>query len=298
MLIHGDHIVTDRTFAARLNAAGLERVDDILSAVHDAVVAWSRSSETVYIPGTDGTPGFYLKKYLYQSWRKRIRGFFRGTFLGVNRARAERRALLALQSAGSPTVRPVAAGERRILRFLDACFLITEEVPNAVNLTTFMQERKRNDRTIAPQYRRDMSRALASDVQAIHEAGLSHGQLYFRNILIRTGIDGRPEFFFLDAQPLDQLRRVRTGRAWLYRELAQLAASAAPFATRSDYCRFLRAYLRSKKLKAAGKQTYRSVAQLVGSAAAHEQQRVRMNRLFDQWRARFTREKAAAKEMR
>lgn len=294
MLIHGDKVVQDRAFVERLHAAGLDRVDRVLLTPHDRVVAWSRSSETAHIPGEKGVPGFYLKQYLYAPWMKRLRGFFRGTFFGMNRARAERRALLTLQSVGVPTVRPVAVGERRILRLLAMCFLVTEEVPGAENLTSFMQNMASSVQKMTPAYRRQMCRRLAREIETMHAAGMSHGQLFFRNILIRDGIDGAPEFFFLDAEPIARYKRAGNGKSWLVRELAQLAGSASPFVSKTDWCRFLRAYLNTAKFDRTAKEYIRAISRLVTAGLMHESQRARMNQRFRKWRACYEHELHAA----
>ena len=109
----------------------------MLDRTDGRVAAWSRSTETLHVPGVDGAPGFFIKRYYYPTWRKRLRGAFRGTFFGVHRGRAEYGLLQEMRRLGLPAVRPVAYGSRRIGHFLKACFLVTEEIPGARNLTSF-----------------------------------------------------------------------------------------------------------------------------------------------------------------
>ena len=81
-----------------------------------------------------------------------------------------------------------------------------------------------------------LARILARQVAELHAARFAHGQLFWRNILIRFNLVDEPEFFFLDARPRRGGRHIgRAGRWWLH-ELGHLAASAGPFATRVEKC--------------------------------------------------------------
>lgn len=275
-----DCIRIDPAYETALERCGLTRVDAILARTEGRVVAWSRSTETMHIPGPDGRPGFYLKRYYYPSWRKRLELAFRGTFFGVHRGLAEFRALQALRLLGIPAARPVAYGARRVGHFVAACFLITEEVPQAHNLTTFARHVGDERQSLSLAQRRQMIRRLATEVAAMHAAGFLHGQLFWRNILIRQNPDGTAEFFFLDAHPRS---RLRAGRNWWKRELGQLACSATPFTSRTDRLRFLRAYAQAECLPPALKQAAREIAALAETWRRHERRRIKMDLLFEEW---------------
>lgn len=290
MLIYRDHIQIDPAYASRLRDSGLDRVDDVLERIGSWVAAWSRTTDTVYIPHPGGGPGFYLKRYYYPTWRKRWRGALRGTLLGINRAAAEAGALRTLAASGVPAVRPVAVGRRRGMALLRACFLITEEVPGAVNLTTFAQEMADSGRELPISQRRRFAENLAREVAAMHAEGRSHGQLFWRNTLVRRGVDSEPEFFFLDAQPIRRIERVGPGPAWWLRELSQIAISAAPFIRRSDWCRFLRRYFNTKRFTPAMKRQIQQLDELSRQHRRHETQRIKMNRLFYEWNQTLSRE--------
>lgn len=292
MLILHDSLRMDPAYAERLAACGLDRVDQVLARTEGRVVAWSRTTDTLFVPGVHGRPGFYLKRYFYPTWKKRLRGFFRGTFLGFNRARAEFRSLKSMAASGVPTVRPVAVGTRRLFRMLTACFLITEEVPGAANLTTFAQEVRERRRMLPPGLRRQCVRSLAAELAAMHAEGVSHGQLFWRNILIRRGVSGNPEYFFLDAQPLSRFERVGHGPTWWIRELAQLTASAVPYLSRTDAVRFMHAYFRVSSLTPLLKQHLREMLRLAQEHDRHERQRIKMDRLFTLWNRQLVIERA------
>jgi hypothetical protein len=289
-MIATEHMWSDPAYRPRLRAAGLDTVGKILRQVAGRVAAWSRTTDTLFVPGDGLLPGFYIKRHFYPRWTKRLRGTFRGTFFGTHRGQAECHALRAMLTAGLPAVRPVAYGGRRVGHFLSACFLVTEEVPDAVNLTTFALAVERGDRQLAATDRLDLLHTLADQVRAMHAAGISHGNLFWRNLLVRPAPDAQPEFFFLDAQPLRPWERLRPGGTWWVRELAQLTVSAIPFTTRTERLHFMKHYLHAKRPTPALRQLIRQVEGLAEAWRRHEDRRIRMNRLFDEWNDQLARE--------
>lgn len=282
-MLHSDHLRTDSAYDARLALCGLRSVDEILSRIGDRVAAWSRTTDTVFIHSPDGSPGFYLKRYVYPGWSKRVRGMFRGTFLGQHRGQAEFRALHAMCSLGIPAVRPVAYGSRRIGRFLQSCFLITEEVPDARNLTSFARDVADGLVEISDSQRVAFSRVLSDQVARMHAAGFVHGKLFWRNILVRIHSDGEPEFFFLDARPPTRMKRLGSAAACRRQELAHLAASAIPFTDRCDRIRFARGYYGTKRIARELHDELKDVERQATRFRRHEAQRIKMNDRFDLW---------------
>jgi len=291
-MIVTQHIWLDPAYRERLRACGLDSVSRVLQLVEGHVAAWSRSTDTLHVPDPAGRPGFYVKRYFFHDWTKRLRGTFRGTFFGRHRAQAEWRALNALRAAGVPAARPVAWGERRVLHFLTACFLITEEVPQAQNLTSFALDVRAGRRSLSQTERNKLLCALAEQLAAMHEAGCAHGNLFWRNLLVRYGPDDRPEYFFLDAQPLRAWERFTPGGTWL-RELAQVCASALPFTSRSERLRFVRHYLGVRRCTPSIKSQLRYVNQLARGWQPHEDRRIRMTQQFDDWHRQLVREQGA-----
>ncbi len=292
-MVFTDHIRIDPAYRDALQTCGLTRVEDILKRVDGRVFAWSRTTDTVYVPCPGGRPGFYLKRYHYPRWRGRLRGTFRGRFFGVHRGLAEYRSLNAMRMLGIPAVRPVAFGARRLAHFVAACFLVTEEVPGAHNLTSFARNVQTGRAEISRAYRHAMVERLAVQVAAMHSAGFEHGQLFWRNVLIRKGPDDLPEFFFLDAQPPRRVFPRSTGRWWLT-ELAHLAASAIPFATRSERLRFLLRYSGVRRMERQTRQDIREMEKTATRWRRHETQRIKMNDLFEEWNRQLDRENGAA----
>lgn len=289
-----DVMRTDPAYRERLRAEGLDSVARVLGRVEGRVAAWSRSSETLHVPGHGMEPGLFIKRYYFPRWKSRIRGALRGTFLGLHRGHAEYLALRDMRWTGVPAVRPLAYGCRLELGFVAACVLITEEVPGAMNLTSFAQRVADGRIRLRPAERRQMIRSLAERISEMHQIGLSHGNLYWRNILVRSALDGSYEYFFLDARPLDLWERVRSRGEWWIHELAQLLVSAATFTSRADRLRFVKHYLGDRALTPALRRDLRRCEVLARAWGRHERHRIRMNRLFDAWSEALARENDTA----
>lgn len=289
-MIVTEHIRIDPAYRERLAASGLDRVRSVLERVAGRVAAWSRTTDTLYVPGNDDLPGWYIKRHFHRGWIKRLRGTFRGTFFGAHRAQTEYQALSMMRDLGLPAVRAVAYGGRRVLHFLEACFLITEEVPGAINLTTFAQQVQSGHRRLSCAERIELLNALAEQLVCLHASGFSHGNLFWRNVLVRYGLDQRPEFFFLDVAPQTWRERMAPVSVRWQRELAQTAVSAVPFTTRTERLRFVRRYLNARRLNEAARRQVREIDGLAKGWHAHENRRLQMNRLFEAWNARLAEE--------
>jgi hypothetical protein len=278
-----EHMRMDPAYVERLRACDLDTVEKVLARVDGRIAAWSRTTDTLFVPGSDGSPGFYVKRHFFPTWLKRWRGTLRGTFFGMHRGQAEYRALNAMRALGIPAVRPVAYGGRRVVHYLAACFLITEEVPGARNLTAFAVDAAAGRPPLSPTQRRALLDALAEQLAALHATGCSHGNLFWRNLLVRHGPDSRPEFFFLDAQPLRSWQRLRRNGIWRSHELAQITVSALPFTTRTERLRFIHRYLGDDPLSPQLKVQLRQIEHEARSWQPHELRRIRTTRLFEQW---------------
>ncbi|RMF83233.1 MAG: hypothetical protein D6744_05040 [Planctomycetota bacterium] len=284
----------DAPYRARLAACGLGTPGEALDRVDGRVVAWSRSTDVVFIECRDGGPGFYLKRYRYAQWDRRLRGMLRGTLLGRHRGEHEYRLLARMQRLGLPVVRPVAYGMRRRWGFIEASFLITEAAPDAENLTTVGTAVRDGAMRMGPAERMEVARQLAGVVARMHETGFSHGQLFWRNIVMRRDAHAGVEFFFLDARPRRGARRLSRRGVWWRDELAQLAASATPFVNRSDGLRFLQAYCRIRSPQLDPRELYRCCVRMAHRYAPHEERRIRMNTRFQLWNRQLSAQTAGA----
>jgi len=289
-----ERYTADSAFRPLLGDCGLASVSDVLAHTGGRVVAWSRTTDVVFIPGNGAAPGFFVKRYRYPTWKTRLRGALRGTVFGAHHARAEFNLLRQMRRSGLPAVRPVACGSQRVGPFVAACFLITEATPKAQNLTSLADAVRDGRVRLRPAQRIRMVRRLAHEIASLHEAQFSHGQLFWRNILYREGPDGSPEYFFLDPRPRRGKRRFGRMASWWLAELAHLAASAAPFTTRTERVRFLVEYFGARRFNADIRRQIAEIERLAARWTGHEGQRITMSALFDDWNAELVREGGAA----
>jgi len=292
--MHTDQIRIERVYRDALRARQLDTVAGVLARVEGRVVAWSRTTDTLYVPGVERDTGFYVKRYYYPRWKHRWRGALRGTFFGRHRGQAEHALLDEMRTLGLPAVRPVAYGARRVGHFVAACFVITEETPQSLNLTTLATGLNEGRWTPSPAQRREMVRKLARQIADLHAADFSHGQLFWRNILVRTEPVGDPEFFFLDVRPGRGRRRLGRKVSWWIDELAHLTASSLPFTTRTERMRFLVTYFGARRLPAPVKEQIRQIERLAQRWRRHEARRIRMNELFEAWNRQLARDTTPA----
>jgi hypothetical protein len=296
-MFHTDQMRVDPAYRDALRATGLATVEDVLTRIDGRVCAWSRTTDTLNVSSATGGPGFFVKRCYYHNWYKRARGMFRGTFFGPHRGRAEYDLLNEMRQLGISAVRPVAHGCRRVGHFVTACFLITEEAPEARNLTAYARDIAQGRVQVPPARRRAMVVGLARQIAEIHAAGFEHGQLFWRNVLVRSGPMGDAEYFFLDARPRRGRRRFGRSSNWWLEELGHLAASARPFTTRMERMRFLAAYYGARQLTPERRAHSREIEKLAARWRRHEAQRIKMSDLFENWNRQLRAECQAAGEL-
>lgn len=248
MLIR-DYIHIDTPFRDRLERAGLSTVQAVLQCPGDRLAAWSRTSDAISLKLAASEGSIYIKRYHYPTWRQRVRGMLRGTWLRASRARSEFRALVAMRRLGIHAVRPIAFGERRIAGFVRSCFLITEAVPEAMSLVSFIKAFA--DHVAARQARRakiEILTSLARQVRHMHEKGFVHRDLFWRNVLIRPLPGDRFEFYFLDASVGRRIRIAHRRQDSIVHDIAAMGVLAPEFCSLTDQMRFLHEYLGTDRL--------------------------------------------------
>jgi tRNA A-37 threonylcarbamoyl transferase component Bud32 len=281
MLAH-DFISIDTPFREQLQRARLDSVKAVLACVGDRLAAWSRTSDTIWCDLPFSSSSVYVKRYHYPRWSHRLRGMLRGTFLSNSRARSEFVALRLMRQLGIQAVRPVAFGERRVAHFVRSCFLITEAVPDAMPLSTFIKTfGDRRDSVQERRGRRDILTSLARQVRHMHEAGFVHHDLFWRNVLIRFLPDSRFEFYFLDASVGKRIRMPHRRQDSIVWDIAAMGALAPDFCSKADQMRFLLTYLDAPRLGLQDRQWLRRVQARSDLFRESELQRFHRSHVFD-----------------
>jgi len=158
-----------------------------------------------------------------------------------------------LEAMGFRVARPLAAVERRFQRRLDACFTITEMIPDARNLVEYAAGRAEGRRTVGSggdlgknsgrEELRHWRKTLADCARALrdlHERGVFFHDLKAENILLRAARGPEVGPWFIDTDKVRIGRRVPERRR--IKNMAQLNASLHRILTRSDRLRFFVAY--------------------------------------------------------
>ena len=188
--------LVDPQLADALRAAGIAAGSDLLDLqVGDKPLNVVTPCE-LPVAGTEGR--FHLKRYVYRGWRRSLRMLGRGTFWGRAPEMSEFLALRRLRELGVPAVRPVAAAARTRFGLLDSHALLTEHVPDALDLAQRLATPEDPLNTDAD-LRAQVIGLLARRVAAMHFRGFVHRDFFARNVLLRVGAQG-PELTFLDCR--------------------------------------------------------------------------------------------------
>ncbi|MFO0972234.1 MAG: lipopolysaccharide kinase InaA family protein [Phycisphaerae bacterium] len=285
MIVERDHMRIDPAYRVALADAGLATPGAILAMPGDRLVAWSRSSDTVFQLLAPSNLAVYVKRYHYPTLGKRMRVALRGGLLRDSRARAEYRILSAMRRWGIQAVRPVAWGERRLYGMVRSCFLVTEAVPEALSLATFIQRFSRDGLGLADDVamaaRRRILTQLARQVRFMHDSGFVHRDLFWRNVLIRPLPNLDFEFYFLDASVGRRIRVKQWRRDHVARDLAALGVLAPRFCSRADELRFIRAYFGAERIGEEEREWMERVQDETDVLRASEQERLARQGVFD-----------------
>ncbi len=152
----------------------------------------------------------------------------------------------ALAVRGIPTPKPLALVEETFLGLVRRSWLVTERLEQAPTLAQYVHDRfvmRGPDHAAAGALLRGLAGALA----ALYREEIYHGDLKASNILVKTGEDGGPEFFFTD---FDGIQLWRKPRAWrVVKNLVQLYCSLPLCVARPAAVRFFVRFLRETGLR-------------------------------------------------
>ncbi len=294
MLLRRAYMRVDPADLGWLREQGLDSVSKVLVHAGDDVSAISHSSDVYRVEVDDPRVRggcFFVKRYLYPRWSQRIKQTFRGAMLGPSRAKFEFEFLSEMRRRGLPAVRPIAFGEDRVVGFTRTTFLITEGQTDAMSLDAFALRDDGvalQDRKLRSQYAVQLGRA----VRRMHRAGVRHGGLFWRNILVRpTDHDETRRVAFLDPDRRGRLFSGPVPKADAVADLAEFTASAIAFGIRGGLSRFLRAYRDTHQLGSADRELKRVVVGRAIPLARAERQRNAVTRIINGLRLRARRER-------
>ena len=173
---------------------------------------------------------YYVKKYWCAG--KHLR-----RVVGRSRVRAEWENLRFFKRLGIPTPRVVAYGEEVGYKVSRKGALVTEEVPDSVDLQSLAITGSEylNDRM----WINNIIDQLSGYVRTMHQHGFIHNDLKWRNILVRTLED--PEIYFIDCPQGRHLPGLMFRRG-VVKDLACLDKVAKYHLNRTERLSFLLSY--------------------------------------------------------
>jgi len=158
---------------------------DRLFATGDPVRSpWQSASTdkvTIHLEGQD----YFLKRYNCQGVGYRIRNLLR-----PSRALRSWRNGLHFHQAQLPTVDPVLCLEERLLGFLGRSYIVFPHLTDAESLLDIWS-------SLGSREQKGLLLSLAETFGCMHRRGIFHGDLNWRNILVRKQ-NGEPQFFLVD----------------------------------------------------------------------------------------------------
>ncbi len=188
---------------------------------------------------------YYVKRYL-------VRGKNLRRYIGPSRVAKEWKNLNWFRRHGIPTPRLVAMGEAE--RFSDGYWgvIVTEEIPQAIDLRKVYQN---SEKALANRsWRLKVITRLAEAVAAMHNLGFIHNDLQWRNVLVTHSAD--PEVYLIDC-PAGRYIYLLGNRRGVVRDLAFLDKMARLALTKTDRLRFYMLYRKIRRLGEADKKEIR-----------------------------------------
>lgn len=247
-MLFRSHMVITPGWEDLLRRHRLDQVPGVYELRSGHVLSQTGSKEVRQVElgcGPD-TRSVFIKKYWVSGKAQLWKGMFRGTLFGSSKVRREYANLRRLRAWNLQAPEPVAYGEQRRGGWLVRSFLISEAVPEAVPLHTFIRDRLADlPPAEARCRRRELLLNLADSTRLLHEHRFVHFDYFWRNILLSGG--SLRAFFLIDAHK---------GRKWYpgeesrarAQDLATLDAAAPSFFRRTERLLFFLRYCGQTRL--------------------------------------------------
>ena len=199
----------------------------------------------------------FLKKSWVTRWAQLRSRVFRGMLFGASQVRREFANLARLHDWQLTEAMPVAFGEERRAGWLWRSFLITTGIAEPSPVDAFIRDvLPRLAGAERRSVRGELLRQVARLTRVMHARQFTHGDLYWRNLVIA---DNELARLSLIDMPRGRSHRRELSVAARASDLAALDAPAPRFFRRSERLRFLLDYRQTRRLDAGGKELIRQV---------------------------------------
>jgi len=273
-MLHRAKTVVAPGWEALLRAHGLDSVEGVYGLQAGEIYTRSGSTEVRRVQLGAGTEArdVFIKKYWIGRPSQLWSGMFRGTLLGVPKARREFENLRLLRSWRIDAPEPVAFGEERRAGWVMRSFLISEAVPESMPLHGFIRDRLcALGGAEARRQRLELILNLAGYTRRLHEHRFVHHDYFWRNILLSGARTER--FFLIDAHKGRHWHAGEASRARA-RDLAALDSAAPRFFRRTERLRFFLLYHGQPRLDPVSKSLLRRALHLAAPMREKQLRRV------------------------
>ena len=260
-------IVTAPAWEKLIRDSWLDSVETVFAHTKGDVVAAKTSSEVrrVELANGDRRETVFIKKYWVSDPSQLFSALFRDTLAGRSRVKREFENMQQLREWKLDAPEPMAYGEQRVCGFLTRSFLISRAVASPIALDVFIRNH------LQQLQRREFIERLADATRRMHERLFFHGDLYWRNIIVSSGL--LDHFYLLDAHK-GRVYGANESNARRAEDLAALDAPAPKYFRRTERLWFFLRYVGSSKLTAADKELLRLTLRLAEPIRARQIHRV------------------------
>lgn len=207
---------------------------------------------------------YFLKWHEKVGWSEIIKNLIR-LRLPILGAKTEWDALNLLQTLDVSCPKPIVFGATKSVFFQYQSFIVTEEIPGALELDVFFKQIVVMTRAERFRWKSAVVKSVARSVKKMHDAGINHRDLYLCHFMLKNGLVGALPGESIDIAVIDLHRaqmRDRVPARWLIKDLAALYFSAfdVPIG-KSHILRFMKLYfgLGLKEILAQHEKTLRSI---------------------------------------
>ncbi len=186
-------------------------------------------------PCQGGRRLFFYKEFFFRNLRDRLSILFR-----ESRAKRAWTGACILTDHGLRTAMPVCLGEQRVLGIVKRSFLVTEGIPDALEIEKYIKKHFHGSDVPEKVFKkREFISLFGKTIGRMHRCGIFQGDLRERNVLVQEG--DPPEIYLIDNERTRKYPRLPERKR--LKNLVQANMTRIEEITRTDRLRFFLAYL-------------------------------------------------------
>jgi len=251
--LNGEVRYIDPDWAVPLQDVGLARDND-WSALTPGMPVSESSITNCYRIRLDDGRSFFFKRYVYPPAKQKR------YWMRASKAQVEVFGYAQLRKIGIPTLNVIGFGECRSLGALQAAYIITEGIPDSMNLEQFAHDvwfdLPRNQRS---KIYVQLKRLIFAQLNTAHASKFFHQDLHWRNILV-TGQHGEYQSIWIDCPRSAYRKLPMAARHGQMVDLSCLARKSLSYISRGERYHALNEYLALNNLGWDNRDLFREIA--------------------------------------